>query len=751
MAGGTGGQQLAGRLAARPERVIRRVGLGRRVRVGGVVVRQAEGGIGAAEPVGDVLARRGRVGGAVLARDHGGPAAQQALRLELQERGGAAVDERGRGGRQHGRGRAGPLGGIGRLEDLHGRVGRRDRLYLQGGPHAGRDGRDRLAEGRDPGEAGGLQRGVHQRGRRIADLGGIQVVADQDVPDPGPGQVGGETGRGRSRFDRVLGAGHEVAGAAAGVGHQVGLHPRRAGQRLQGLVDRLPPGVDPVRVGRDDHGGFGPVMGAQPGGRLLPVGRDLGERAGLQRLPVQERQRQTGQRRDAGHRADDAGGAPSPHGPGQGVRDPQRQHRGDHRLDLEDVAQRRQRTVQQLLDRPVQRAAERPAVAGQPPQGGHGDGAAQPQCLRQVTPGQAAQAGGGGHRDGPHRPHRAHDHRCGVEPRHPEVQVGDPVAAAAQHRRRRHGLRGVRGLLDVGQEVEAVLALVQQRHEPPQRGQQDRRRPPGGQLPSAPPRTRQHVNPGQHQRGQGRRRVDAAHAGHEQGRDGRGPPGRADVDQRQHGPRGQHAGQYGRGGRADQDGEGRPQRERGPGQQPGRARSDAERLRQPDDAQERHRHQQGHPEPFGHPHRHMQRVRRQVEQAHREGVADVLVLQAAQPLQRIPQVPEPLVETYRVDVDAQLRVERHPPRVLNQQGSQRQAPQQRGPLAAGPFGGVGPAVPQPLEPPLAAAFRARRGPGDLLLGELKRRHACRRRMTSRFQVSSSRSPGISTRNLHQRG
>ncbi len=56
------GQQLAGRLAARAVRVVRRVRAGRGVGIGGVVVRQAEGGVGAAEPVGDVLACGGRVG-----------------------------------------------------------------------------------------------------------------------------------------------------------------------------------------------------------------------------------------------------------------------------------------------------------------------------------------------------------------------------------------------------------------------------------------------------------------------------------------------------------------------------------------------------------------------------------------------------------------------------------------------------------------------------------------------------------------
>ena len=166
------------------------------------------------------------------------------------------------------------------------------------------------------------------------------------------------------------------------------------------------------------------------------------------------------------------------------------------------------------------------------------------------------------------------------------------------------------------------------------------------------------------------------------------------------------------------------------------ARSDPERLGQPDQPEERHRHEQRHPEPFGHPDRHVQRVRGQIEQAHREGVADVLVLQAAQPLQRIPQVPQPLVEADRVDVDPELGVEGHLPRVLDSHGGQGQAPDQRGPLTAGLLRGVGPAVPQPGwqprgRPPPAAACRARRGPGDLLGGELYGRHACRRRITSR--------------------
>ena len=69
-------------------------------------------------------------------------------------------------------------------------------------------------------------RTVHDRGRRIADLGRIQVVAHQDVPDAGPGEIAGQARRGGARLDRLLRAVEQVAHAAAAERHQVPLHPR---------------------------------------------------------------------------------------------------------------------------------------------------------------------------------------------------------------------------------------------------------------------------------------------------------------------------------------------------------------------------------------------------------------------------------------------------------------------------------------------------------------------------------------------
>ena len=67
------------------------------------------------------------------------------------------------------------------------------------------------------------------------------------------------------------------------------------------------------------------------------------------------------------------------------MREPQRQCGRDDRFQLVHIAERSERAVQQVLDRPVKRAAERPGVAGQ--RASHGDGDRQPQPGRggQVT------------------------------------------------------------------------------------------------------------------------------------------------------------------------------------------------------------------------------------------------------------------------------------------------------------------------------------------------------------------------------
>ena len=386
----------------------------------------------------------------------------------------------------HGGRAAGPVRRIGRLEDLSGRVSGRDRLYLQGRSLAGRAGRDRRAERRHPGEPRFAQRIVDQPRRRVAELAGIQVVADQDVTDPGPGQVRGQPGGGRPRLDRLLRPGHQVALAAPGVGHQVALYPRRAGQRFHRLVDRLAPGVDAVRVGRTTSvvsaGWWAPSQLAacrqydgtwvnEPGCSACPLRYGSARPASPARAATAPATRITRHRQTARASTCAMPSASTTASTGS---------------ILNTLRSADSGAVQQVLDLLVQWAPERPAVAGQRPQGGHRDGPAQPERLRQVAAGQPGQAGRGGDGGGRHRPRRAHDDRSRVQPRQPEVQVGDPVAAAAQRGGGRHGRGGVHRLLDIGQEVEAVPALVEQRHQPPRRGQQHGRRPPGGQPP--PPR-----------------------------------------------------------------------------------------------------------------------------------------------------------------------------------------------------------------------------------------------------------------------
>ncbi len=60
------------------------------------------------------------------------------------------------------------------------------------------------------------------------------------------------------------------------------------------------------------------------------------------------------------------------------------------------------------------------------------------------------------------------------------------------------------------------------------------------------------------------------------------------------------------------------------------------------------------------PDRHVQQLASQEKRRHRDGVADVLVLQAAEPLVRIPQRPEPLQKLAGVEVHAELGVEDYP-------------------------------------------------------------------------------------------
>ena len=123
-------------------------------------------------------------------------------------------------------------------------------------------------------------------------------------------------------------------------------------------------------------------------------------------------------------------------------------------------------------------ARQRPSVTGQRAHRGHAGSATPPERLGQVAAGEPGQPRGGGHRTGRDRPPRSGQHRSGGQPRLTEVRVRHPVTGAAQHRGREHGLGGGGRLFDVGQEVEPVAALVQQRPRPPGRGQQHRRHPP---------------------------------------------------------------------------------------------------------------------------------------------------------------------------------------------------------------------------------------------------------------------------------
>ncbi len=82
-------------------------------------------------------------------------------------------------------------------------------------------------------------------------------------------------------------------------------------------------------------------------------------------------------------------------------------------------------------------------------------------------------------------------------------------------------------------------------------------------------------------------------------------------------------------------------------------------------------HEQGEPKPLCQPDRHVEQVASQKEGRHRDGIADVLVLQAAEPLIRIPQRPEPLQKIAGVDVHTELAVEDYPAWIVGAEDRQR--------------------------------------------------------------------------------
>ena len=315
------------------------------------------------------------------------------------------------------------------------------------------------------------------------------------------------------------------------VRHERALGPRRAGQRLQRVVDRVAPQVQAVRVRRHDQRRLPGRVGGQEGGRLAPVRGYLAERPRLEYLAGQLRHRepeqdQGGHRRQrraprhparayrqlaarpAGHRV---GGA-------EGQRD------GDHRLDLVQAAQRGQRPVEQLVRRPAQRAAERPPVPGQRHRGSQAHAGHQPAPGRHVPAGQPVEPRAGRDGRGEDRRPRRDLRPARGQPRGAEVHVGGPVPGAAQEGRRRHVPERGGRLLDVRQEVERVPALQQQRDQPPRCPCQHRGGPLGQQRQPALAGRDEDEQGGQHEDVAGGGRVHPAHRGDREPGQRHGPP-----------------------------------------------------------------------------------------------------------------------------------------------------------------------------------------------------------------------------------
>ena len=151
------------------------------------------------------------------------------------------------------------------------------------------------------------------------------------------------------------------------------------------------------------------------------------------------------------------------------------------------------------------------------------------------------------------------------------------------------------------------------------------------------------------------------------------------------------------------------QREHQPGQEAGGRRPDAERVGQLDQPGEADRDDQRQPQPLDEPDRHVRQLAGQVERRHRHGVADGLVVQRAEGVQRVHQVPQAREVAPRVQVHAELGVEEHPARVVRQQDQRRRPATPARTSAARCCGAAGP-IPRPVRRHLRSACARRPRP-----------------------------------------
>lgn len=345
------------------------------------------------------------------------------------------------------------------------------------------------------------------------------------------------------------------------------------------------------------------------------------------------------------------------------VHQPEGEGESEPGLELVDTPEGPQRPVQPVPNRVVEGGAEGTGVSGQGDQDDSQHGEQQPAALGQIAPGQAREPQRGGERRAEDGDRRGRHGPAGGQPGFAEVEVGDPVAGAAQQFGRRHRAGGGVGLFDVRHEVVAVDAEQQQWDHPPGGGEHHTGNPPGDQGALARTcRAAEQIEPHGQQRGECRCRVDSAHEGDEQRGRGRGHPWGAGPGERQQYPREQRAGERGRRCGADDDGVGGPQCVADGAQQPGPCAADDQALGEPQCAPERGGHDQREPQPLGQPHRDVREVGECVVREGREGVSRVLVGEPAESGAALPQLPEVADEPPWVGDHSELGLERHPAR-----------------------------------------------------------------------------------------
>ncbi len=724
-----GHRELLRRLAAGAVGAVGRVRASRRVGVGDVVAHEPEGGVGAAQAVGHhQRAADGRVaagGGGLAAQQHGPAVAEPAAgsvgrAAELQQvLRTAAQPQRPRDG-EDAEGRLGlERGGVG-LEDLDGRIAVVEGDDLQRRVAAYRRRRDHRTEGGDHVEAGLQQRLAVGGGVDVVELAGVEVVAQHDVADAGAGQVGGQArlvGAGR---EGLLGGVEVALHTCAAVGDEGALGPRGLGVGLERVVGGAAPGVVAVRGGGFEEAAPVPAVVGEEGGGLLPVVGHGRERAALERPRRQVGDGAADQRggeHERGHGHEDPAGRGE--SAAEQVGDAEDERKRQQGLELVDAVERLAGPAQQRLQLVVERAAEGAPVHGHDADRAYAERPAQPTGLGHVAACQPAEPEGGERGAPGHRPPGGGQHPARTEGGCAEVEVVEPVAGSAQRLGGGHGGRGgVRGL-DVGEEVEAVPAEQQQRQPPPRGHQRNGQQPPAEQPPSARrPLTGQQIEQRRGQHGEDGDGVDAAHAQHGEGRarraaQRRGPFAGA-FDERHDHPGQQGHRQDGRGGGPDDRGQRGPQRVGERAREPGRGGADAEPFGEPDDAPEGGGDDQRHPQPLGDPRRQPEPLEDQVERAHREGVADRLVLQAAEAALGAPQVSELAEEAAGRQHHVGLGVEDDPARRLDEQGCQDDGPQAHEPAPAGSSAGAGSGEPLPRPRPAwtgAPGFGCGRGAG----------------------------------------